>query len=77
MSFPALQLRICIHLTAYKLTRNTLHVILQCREMESAKEKLGLHELNLDACEVSDNWRDRLLQLIEKYESIFKTQDGL
>uniref|UniRef100_A0A3Q1FAW3 Gypsy retrotransposon integrase-like protein 1 n=1 Tax=Acanthochromis polyacanthus TaxID=80966 RepID=A0A3Q1FAW3_9TELE len=33
--------------------------------------ELGLHDLDLDGCEVSDHWKDRLLQLIGKYESVF------
>ena len=30
---------------------------------------LGLQDLDLDGCEVSDQWKDRLLQLVVKYES--------
>ncbi|KAI3371077.1 hypothetical protein L3Q82_023712 [Scortum barcoo] len=34
-------------------------------------DKLGLSDLDLDSCAVSDIWRDRLLQIIERHESIF------
>nr|XP_005753425.1 PREDICTED: uncharacterized protein LOC102210120 [Pundamilia nyererei] len=42
--------------------------------VEQRKEllhRLGLQDLDLDNCEVSDRWKDQLLQLVEKYESIF------
>ncbi|KAF0029423.1 hypothetical protein F2P81_018528 [Scophthalmus maximus] len=32
---------------------------------------LGLQDLDLDGCEVSDQWKDRLLHLIVKYELVF------
>ena len=32
---------------------------------------LGLQDLDLDGCEVSDQWKDRLLELVVKYESVF------
>lgn len=44
------------------------------RSVEQRKEllhRLGLQDLDLDSCEVSDRWKDQLLQLVEKYESIF------
>ncbi|XP_035984622.1 uncharacterized protein LOC118558239 [Fundulus heteroclitus] len=34
-------------------------------------DKLGLPDLDLDSCAVSDLWRDKLLQIIERHESIF------
>ncbi|KAL1278977.1 hypothetical protein QQF64_025650 [Cirrhinus molitorella] len=40
-------------------------------ERTNVLDKLGLQDLNLEACEVSDEWKDRLLDLIEKYESTF------
>uniref|UniRef100_A0A669CFT2 ribonuclease H n=1 Tax=Oreochromis niloticus TaxID=8128 RepID=A0A669CFT2_ORENI len=44
------------------------------RSVEQRKEllhRLGLQDLDLDSCEVSDRWKDQLLQLVEKYGSIF------
>ncbi|KAL1277158.1 hypothetical protein QQF64_023831 [Cirrhinus molitorella] len=40
-------------------------------ERANVLDKLGLRDHNLEACEVSDEWKDRLLDLIEKYESTF------
>lgn len=40
-------------------------------ERADVLDKLGLQDLDLEACEVSDEWRDRLLNLIVKYESTF------
>ncbi|KAJ8349066.1 hypothetical protein SKAU_G00276550 [Synaphobranchus kaupii] len=40
-------------------------------DVERALDELGLQDLDLGACEVSDEWIDRLFQIIEKYETIF------
>uniref|UniRef100_A0A3Q2XGQ9 ribonuclease H n=1 Tax=Hippocampus comes TaxID=109280 RepID=A0A3Q2XGQ9_HIPCM len=40
-------------------------------DIKMALDKLGLQDLDLDACAVSDMWRDRLFQIIERYESVF------
>ncbi|XP_076747571.1 uncharacterized protein LOC143421761 [Maylandia zebra] len=40
-------------------------------EMSQRLCDLGLQDLDLSSCEVSPEWRDRLLRLIEQYESIF------
>ncbi|KAG1930484.1 retrotransposable element [Pimephales promelas] len=40
-------------------------------ERRNLLDELGLRDLNLDACEVSGEWKDRLLNLTEKYESTF------
>lgn len=40
-------------------------------DVRGALDKLGLTDLDLDSCAVSDLWRDRLLQIIERHESIF------
>lgn len=39
--------------------------------MVDALNHLGLQDLNLNACEVSDLWKDRLLRLVESYETAF------
>lgn len=39
--------------------------------MEDALKKLGLQDLNLKACDVSDIWKEKLLQLVESYETVF------
>lgn len=60
-----------------KLTVNTQSVSQQKvaarspEQMVDVLNKLGLHDLNLDDCEVSDLWRDRLLRLVENYETVF------
>lgn len=38
-------------------------------ERADVLETLGLQDLNLEACEMSDECKDRLLDLIKKYES--------
>ncbi len=40
-------------------------------DVRRALDRLGLSDLDLDSCAVSDVWRDRLLQIIERHESIF------
>lgn len=40
-------------------------------DLRGALDKLGLSDLDLDSCAVSDLWRDRLLQIIGRHESIF------
>ncbi|KAK0152244.1 Retrovirus-related Pol polyprotein from transposon 17.6 [Merluccius polli] len=45
-------------------------------DVRRALDKLGLSDLDLDSCTVSDLWRDRLLQIIERHESIF-SQDKM
>ncbi len=40
-------------------------------ERANVLDKLGLQDLNLGDCEVSDEWKDRLLDPIEKNESTF------
>ncbi|CAM4586209.1 unnamed protein product [Leuciscus chuanchicus] len=40
-------------------------------EMKRVLSELNLAELDLDSCEVSAHWKDKLLQIIEKYESVF------
>ncbi|KAJ8367497.1 hypothetical protein AAFF_G00317200 [Aldrovandia affinis] len=40
-------------------------------DVRRALDELGLQDLDLDACEVSDLWRERLCQIIERYEAIF------
>lgn len=32
---------------------------------------LGLEDLDIDSCEVSDYWKSKLLQLVQRYENIF------
>jgi len=39
-------------------------------DVKRALNELGLQDLDLDACVVSDVWRDRLFQLIKRYETI-------
>lgn len=40
-------------------------------DMVSALEALGLQDLDLLSYEVSLQWKDKLLHIIEQYESIF------
>lgn len=40
-------------------------------EISSALAEIGLQDLDLDACEVSDQWRERLFHIIQRYETIF------
>lgn len=40
-------------------------------QMEDVLYTLGLQDLNLKACEVSDLWKEKLLQLVESYETVF------
>ncbi len=40
-------------------------------ERRNVLDKLELQDLDLDDCEVSEEWKDGLLNLIEKYESTF------
>lgn len=40
-------------------------------DIRRALDELGLQDLDLDACAVSDLWRDRLFQIIERHESVF------
>lgn len=40
-------------------------------EMKRVLSDLDLGELDLESCEVSAHWKDKLLQIIENYESVF------
>lgn len=40
-------------------------------EIKRALDDLGLKDIDLDSCEVSESWKEKLLQVIEKYETIF------
>lgn len=40
-------------------------------EMRRVLHDLNLTDVDLESCEVSDDWRDRLLEIIERHESIF------
>lgn len=40
-------------------------------EISQILTDMGLEDLNLSSCEVSSEWKDKLLQIIEQYESIF------
>lgn len=40
-------------------------------EISRILSDMGLQDLDLSSCEVSPEWKDRLLQLIEQHESIF------
>lgn len=40
-------------------------------DMVSALEALGLQDLDLNSCEVSLQWKDKLIHIIKQYESIF------
>lgn len=40
-------------------------------ELSRVLADMGLQDLDLSSCEVSPEWKDKLLQLIEQYESIF------
>lgn len=40
-------------------------------EMKRVLNDLNLGELDLESCEVSSHWKDKLLHIIEKYESVF------
>ena len=41
------------------------------QQRKEVLDDLGLQDLDLDSCEVSDQWKDKLLQLVVKYESVF------
>ncbi len=38
---------------------------------------LGLSDLNIEACEVSQHWKEQLVQLICKYESESESESAL
>ncbi len=40
-------------------------------EMKQVLSELNLDDLDLESCEVSAHWKDKLLHIIEKYESVF------
>ncbi|RXN16245.1 gypsy retrotransposon integrase 1 [Labeo rohita] len=40
-------------------------------EMKQVLSDLNLDDLDLESCEVSAHWKDKLLHIIEKYESVF------
>lgn len=42
-----------------------------CPRFRDSLHDLGLDELDIDACQVSDYWKSQLLQLIHKYEDVF------
>lgn len=42
-----------------------------CPSLHDSLHKLGLEDLDIDSCEVSDQWKSQLLQLIQKYEDVF------
>ncbi len=58
-----------------------LHSNMQCTEeplpirssdeMKQVLSDLNLDDLDLESCEVSAHWKDKLLHIIEKYESVF------
>ena len=41
------------------------------QQRKEVLNNLGLQDLDLDGCEVSDQWKDKLLQLVVKYELVF------
>ncbi|KAL1279463.1 hypothetical protein QQF64_026136 [Cirrhinus molitorella] len=71
----------CISVDFPPLTR--IHSNLQCTEeplpdeirssdeMNQALSDLNLSDLDLESCEVSAHWKDKLVHVIEKYESVF------
>lgn len=44
---------------------------LPCPSFHDILHNLGLDDLDIDSCEVSDHWKSQLLQLIQKYEDVF------
>lgn len=60
----------CIHSSA-QFTQSSSHVPRSEEEMSHILKDLGLQELDLSSCEVSLEWKDKLLQIVEQYESIF------
>lgn len=42
-----------------------------CPSFRDSLHNLGLDDLDIDSCEVSDHWKSQLLRLIQKYEDIF------
>ncbi|XP_060738507.1 alpha-2-macroglobulin-like protein 1 [Tachysurus vachellii] len=40
-------------------------------EMKRVLSDLNLGDLDVESCEVSTHWKDKLLQIIEKYDSVF------
>lgn len=70
----------CIAVQDLPLPRQ-IHSNLQCTdkplpvrsedEMKQVLSDLNLGDLDLESCEVSARWKDNLLSIIEKYESVF------
>ncbi|KAJ8412937.1 hypothetical protein AAFF_G00105190 [Aldrovandia affinis] len=66
------------HIQAFSQSVTGAPVTRSKEDVRRALDELGLQDLDLDACEVSDLWRERLCQIIERYEPIFfTTQVGL
>lgn len=42
-----------------------------CPSLRDSLQKMGLEDLDLDSCEVSDHWKAQVLQLIHRYEDVF------
>lgn len=42
-----------------------------CPSFRDSLHNLGLDDLDIDSCEVSEHWKAQLLQLIHKYEDVF------
>ncbi|KAL4007957.1 hypothetical protein ACER0C_001809 [Sarotherodon galilaeus] len=42
-----------------------------CSSFRDSLQKVGLEDLDLDSCEVSDHWKAQVLQLIHRYEDVF------
>ncbi|KAJ8385115.1 hypothetical protein AAFF_G00192560 [Aldrovandia affinis] len=59
------------HIQAFPQSVTGAPVTRSKEDVRRALEELGLQDLDLDACEVSDLWRERLCQIIERYEAIF------
>lgn len=52
-------------------------VLLSEVEITKTLDDMGLHDLDIASCEISLEWKNKLLHIIERYNSMFSRHNGL